>query len=57
MKPKHRIQSNYRNPPKRKYYAEHVEGFSRVNDFIFSDKIEDYMFSKYRKHQNFKPLF
>lgn len=56
-KPKHRIQSNYRNAPKRKYYAEHVDGFGFVNDFVFSDKLVDHMEGKTRRNKNYKSLF
>lgn len=58
LKVKHKISLDFGAKHKRGYNkGTGTEGFSKVNDFIFSSKLSDWMEGKSKATQNAKPLF
>lgn len=55
MTKRQKISGDYNQKHRAKYKG--MENIQKHDGFIMSDKIEDWMFSKHRKHENFKPLF
>lgn len=53
---KHKIN---RDEPKNRTYnhGKGAENYNKVNAFAMSDKLEDWMFSPVRKHDQYKALF
>ena len=57
MKKTPKIDQDQPNPA-RKYYSFHSDGYGFQNgDFIFSDKIIDWMQAKVRRSKHYKDLF
>lgn len=55
QKIRHKISGDFNKNHRNKYKG--MDQITKHDGFIQSDDIKDWMFSKHRKHENFKPLF
>ena len=57
MKKTAKISEDFNQKPARKYRMDEVGGYTQVNDFVLSDRLDDWMYGKGTTSKKSKPLF